>query len=98
MNLLTETLNVFARFTKTPEDVKAVISCKCVCTWQEFCILADIEYDAGYGLVEVDPSLTILFKDNTWLYRDTYDGSEWWEYAVVPQVPTVAGKLTTVRI
>lgn len=36
----------------------------------------DFEYDNGYGTQEI--SGVVLFKDNTWLSRGEYDGSEWW--------------------
>lgn len=40
------------------------------CTWNEFCDLADFDYDS----VAID--LRIVFKDNTYLYRDAKPGSE----------------------
>jgi hypothetical protein len=30
----------------------------------------------------------IWFKDGSWATRGEYDGSEWWEYHKLPQVPT----------
>ncbi len=38
--------------------------------------LSEINYDDGYGGQELFG--IIVFKDNTWLERDEYDGSEWW--------------------
>lgn len=44
--------------------------------------LASINYDNGYGGQELFG--TIVFKDNTWLERGEYDGSEWWERHKLP--------------
>lgn len=38
----------------------------------------DFEYDDGYGSQHLYG--TILFKDNSWLSRWEYDGSEGWEH------------------
>jgi len=43
------------------------------------------DYDDGYGGQEVFG--TIWYKDGTWSERGEYDGSEWWEYKVVPTIP-----------
>lgn len=42
-------------------------------------------YDSGYGGQELYG--TIWYKDGTWSSRGEYDGSEWWEYNKVPDVP-----------
>ena len=47
----------------------------------------DFEYDDGYGSQHLYG--TILFKDNTWLSREEYDGSEWWHYNVPPTVDDI---------
>ena len=47
----------------------------------------DFEYDDGYGLQHLYG--TILFKDNTWLSRWEYDGSEGWEYNKPPTVDDI---------
>lgn len=44
----------------------------------------DFEYDAGYGSQELFGC--ILFEDGSWLEREEYDGSEWWEYHRAPTV------------
>ena len=44
----------------------------------------DIEYDDGFGFQKVFG--TILFTDNTWLSREEYDGSEWWEFNSPPPI------------
>lgn len=47
----------------------------------------DFLYDNGYGLQHLYG--TILFKDNTWLSRWEYDGSEGWEYNKPPAVEDI---------
>lgn len=42
-----------------------------------------IDYDAGYGSIEIDPSLKIIGED-WWLTREEYDGSEWFEFHTMP--------------
>lgn len=43
----------------------------------------DIEYDAGYGGIEINGSLMIIGED-WWLERVEYDGSEWFTYKTYP--------------
>lgn len=45
----------------------------------------DFEYDAGYGGQELFG--TVWFKDGTWSDRGEYDGSEWWNYHICPDIP-----------
>lgn len=47
----------------------------------------DFLYDNGYGSQHLYG--TILFKDNTWLSRWEYDGSEGWEYNKPPTVADI---------
>ena len=51
------------------------------CTWDDFLLLADVEYDSVFGAQEVAYDLTIVFKDGSTMWRNEYDGSEWWEYS-----------------
>lgn len=52
--------------------------------------LAAIDYDEGYGSQELFG--TIVFKDNTWLERGEYDGSEWWEHRKLPTEESLFGE------
>ena len=52
--------------------------------------LAAIDYDEGYGSQELFG--TIVFKDNTWLERGEYDGSEWWERHELPTEESLFSK------
>lgn len=45
----------------------------------------DFEYDAGFGSQELFG--TVWLEDGTWLTRAEYDGSEWWEYRKLPEIP-----------
>ena len=45
--------------------------------------LASIEYYDGYGMQELYG--VIVFNDHSWLTREEYDGSEWWQKHVEPQ-------------
>jgi hypothetical protein len=45
----------------------------------------DFEYDNGYGGQEL---YGLVWLDNdTWLSRGEYDGSEWWDYNSLPEIP-----------
>lgn len=50
------------------------------CNWEEFCLLADREYDDGFGSQEVASDLIIVFSDGSFMRRTEYDGSEGWEF------------------
>lgn len=45
----------------------------------------DFTYDSGYGGQELFG--IVWLKDNTWLSRGEYDGSEWWEHNKLPEIP-----------
>jgi hypothetical protein len=45
----------------------------------------DFEYENGYGCQELFG--TVWLNDGTWLERGEYDGSEWWEHRVCPEIP-----------
>ena len=45
----------------------------------------DFKYDAGFGGQELYG--TIWYEDGTWSERGEYDGSEWWEHHVCPEIP-----------
>ena len=51
----------------------------------EFLESLDFEYDNGFGTQEIYGN--IWYKDGTWSTREDYDGSEWWEYRLVPKIP-----------
>ena len=45
--------------------------------------IKDIEYNSGYGIQEINPSLEIIFKDGNFLVRNESGGCEWWHYVTV---------------
>ena len=82
MNLLDETLEDMQRLGKTPEDIVFIGSVKSgyYCTWEQFELLANQEYDAGFGSQKVANDLIIAFNDGKKMWRSEYDGSEAWEF------------------
>ena len=52
--------------------------------YQEFLSKLDRNYDSGYGGQELFG--TIWFKDGTWADRGEYDGSEWWQHHIIPEI------------
>lgn len=83
MNLLTETLEDIKRSGHEVCDIIFIGSVESghSCTWDEFAVMADREYDDGYGAQEVAMDLIIAFSDKTTMWRHEYDGSECWEYS-----------------
>jgi hypothetical protein len=53
--------------------------------WNEFLSKLDFIYDSGYGGQELFG--TIWYTDGTWSDRREYDGSEWYEYHICPEIP-----------
>ncbi len=45
----------------------------------------NFEYDSGYGGQNLYG--TVWLKDETWLSRGEYDGSELWEHNILPEIP-----------
>ena len=54
--------------------------------YKSFLDALNFEYDSGYGMQELSGTVW-LTKENTWLSRGEYDGSEWWEYNECPEIP-----------
>ena len=63
--------------------------------WDQFLSDIDKEYDDGYGGQELYG--TIWYKDGTWSTRGEYDGSEWWDYHSVPEIPKNLNRIDKVR-
>jgi hypothetical protein len=82
-NLLTETLEAIRASGHTSEDIVFIGSEDTghQCTWDEFRLLANVEYDAGFGASEVATDLIVVFSDGSKMWRGEYDGSEWWEHS-----------------
>lgn len=96
-NLLEETKSALARYGYAETDI-TFIGAKYTehqCTWEEFCDLADVEYDSGWGAQKVAMDLIIVFCDGSMLERAEYDGSEWWRYIALFKKPQKALPIKT---
>lgn len=95
MNLLHETIDDIRRSGHTPDDIIFIGSERSghQCTWAEFEILADREYDAGYGGQRVATDLKIVFSDGHTMWRGEYDGSEWWAFSKPFEMPSENHKI-----
>lgn len=84
MNLLNETIEDIELSGRTPEDIIFIGSEQSghCCTWEEFKVIADIEYSCGYGAQEIGRDLVIVFSDGAKMYRHEYDGSECWRFSL----------------
>jgi len=83
-NLLQETIAAIGGSGHAIEDVHFIGSedGEYSMTWDEFVVVADVEYDAGHGACEVATDLLIQFTDATYMTRYEYDGSERWDYTI----------------
>lgn len=86
MNLLQETIEKLKEHNKTWDDVLWIGGSEFSISIEDFKILANCEYDNGYGSQIVAQDLKIVGKD-WWLERSEYDGSEWWDYMTFPIKP-----------
>lgn len=96
-NLLKETKGVLELYKQLPSNIIFIGSQESghSCTWKEFELLADQEYDAGYGAAKVALDLIIIFQNGSRLDRREYDGSEWWEFQTPFKTPTEQKPITT---
>lgn len=46
----------------------------------------DFEYEEGFGIQLLYG--TVWLEGGSWLDRGEYDGSEWWEHRVCPEIPS----------
>jgi hypothetical protein len=100
MNLLEETKNEITRIGKTIQDIDFINITDEVEKFQNYekvkYFSTDFDgfvkfcerfrnYDNGLGAVKVPIDTVVVFKDNTWLERAEYDGSERWVYKQIPK-------------
>jgi hypothetical protein len=83
MNLLQETIEDLALNDKSFDDVIFIGGNTFQISVDNFKAVADTEYDDGYGGQEVADDLTII-GDDFYMTRDEYDGSEQWEFHILP--------------
>jgi hypothetical protein len=89
MNLKDETITAIHASGHTPEQIVFIGSESSGhrCTWVEFLILADREYDWGYGSQKVASDLIVVFDDGQQLWRSEFDGSEEWTFSTPFEMP-----------
>lgn len=89
MNFLAETKRAINLSGHVPSDIVFIGSVDSghACTWDEFLLLADFDYDCGFGAQEVPCDLIIAFSDGSTMWRHEYDGSERWDYSVPFKMP-----------
>jgi hypothetical protein len=63
--------------------------------YNEFLSILDRDYNNGYGGQELDGM--IWYEDGTWTTRGEYDGSEWYEYHEVPEIPDYLNRIDKIR-
>lgn len=84
-NLLQETKEEFESSGLVSDDIVYIGSLPIgekpfySCTWKEYEILADFEYNSGFGGQDIARDLVVIFNDGSVMDRREYDGSEWWE-------------------
>lgn len=86
INLKNETIEVLKENGKTKDDIVWIGNEEFRIPNNAFWMLANRNYDNGYGGPEVAGDLLIVGQ-NWWLERHEYDGSEWWEYKELPKMP-----------
>lgn len=85
-NLLKETLELFKDLDITEEEVLWVGTLRSHMTWEHFKLIADVQYDSGFGSQEIACDLLIVGTD-WWLERTEYDGAEAWDFKTYPTKP-----------
>ena len=63
--------------------------------WNEFLSKLDFMYDSGWGSQQI--FATIWYVDGTWSDRGEYDGSEWYQHHVCPEIPEDVFRLDKIR-
>ena len=98
-NLLEETLKEIINSGHTVNDVHHVMvkdkekeffgkdDPAVAISWEDFeKISSDFNYYHGYGTEYVWVGCKVIFSDRSYLKRNTYDGSEWWEFVDMPNL------------
>lgn len=84
-NLLKEIIDILEQNNKSESDVLWCGDETRYFTWEHFKSISNKEYDNCFCGAEV-LEIKIVGSD-FWLERYEYDGSEWWEYKVLPKKP-----------
>jgi len=82
MNFLTETLRAIRQSDHKPSDIAYIGDNKqeYSTTFHSFALLANYEYAPARPPQTVAHDLVIVFTDNTKLYRQYRNDTEWWAY------------------
>lgn len=85
INLLEETKREILSNGEKIEDIICVQNCKGSMSWDDFCLIADFNYDDGYGWAAISEDLMVIGSD-FWLERHEYVGAENWEFKKYPKI------------
>lgn len=99
MNLLKETLDIITNSRHTTNDIIFIGSeySGHRCSWEEFTVLANFEYDDRRGGVVIATDLMIVFSDGSFMVRREYDDKEWWEYNIPFKMPEESHKISRLK-
>lgn len=87
MNLLTETEQALKNHNLSLKNIKYILNSEGYIPVADFVAAAhNINYNNGWGAVEIDPSLKIVGA-SWWLERANYDGLEGWIFCKKPSEP-----------
>lgn len=97
-NLKKEFEDMLKRINKTYDDIFWVGSEYFKITIENFKEVLDTYYHSGHGAQEIATDLIIVFKDNSYLIREEYDGAEDFVYHKTPDIPKTTKKIKTLNI
>jgi hypothetical protein len=83
--------SIIIAYEKYPNPKKILIDSENGTLSMNDLMVLDFEYDNGFGGQELFGY--VIFKDNTWLERGEYDGSEWWKYQKFPTYNEIKEKI-----
>lgn len=98
MNLLKETIRDIESSGHTIENIIFIgseDSGHC-CSWDEFMIIANVDYDSGFGMQYIASDLIIVFSDGSKMWRGEYDGAEEWVYSKPFVMPAIKKGMSSV--
>lgn len=86
INLYVETTQVLKDNNKTWDDVRCLLIRNKALQSCFASQVLDINYHNGYGSEDISLDFKVV-GDDWWLERAEYDGSEWWEFKTMPELP-----------
>lgn len=92
--LAAETLEELSKRGYELEDISAIGGHDFTIPSDRFWQLANVVYDADYGVASVADDLTLWMADGAVFYRYVNDGSERWEY--IPPIPSSMRDVTAI--